>query len=54
MKSVALGTSKLNYIDPRIATAFAKIHNVPIDKIFNKAMQGRFAWAMDVDKDFRF
>lgn len=35
-KTTALGTSKINYIDPRISAAWCYKHDVPIDKIFNK------------------
>ena len=28
MKNVSLGTSKVNYIDPRIIVAFCKKHNM--------------------------
>ena len=35
MKNVSLGTSKNNYIDPRIIFAFIKKYNIPEDKLFN-------------------
>lgn len=54
MKSVSLGTSKVNYIDPRITIAFIKKHNIPIDKVFQNVLQNKFKWAMDVDEDFKF
>uniref|UniRef100_A0A1J3D932 DNA topoisomerase I n=1 Tax=Noccaea caerulescens TaxID=107243 RepID=A0A1J3D932_NOCCA len=54
MKTVALGTSKINYMDPRISVAWCKRHDVPIEKIFNKSLLAKFAWAMDVDPEFRF
>ncbi|KAL2323774.1 hypothetical protein Fmac_028153 [Flemingia macrophylla] len=54
LKTVALGTSKVNYLDPRITVAWCKRHEVPIEKIFNKSLLAKFAWAMDVDPDFRF
>ncbi|PON40700.1 DNA topoisomerase I [Parasponia andersonii] len=53
-KTVALGTSKINYLDPRITVAWCKRHEVPIEKIFNKSLLAKFAWSMDVDPDFRF
>jgi DNA topoisomerase-1 len=34
LKNVSLGTSKVNYIDPRITVAFLKKHNLSIDKVF--------------------
>lgn len=33
LKTVALGTSKINYLDPRITVAWCKRHEVPIDKV---------------------
>jgi DNA topoisomerase-1 len=54
MKTVALGTSKTNYLDPRISVAWCKRHDVPIEKIFNKSLLAKFAWAMDVEPDYRF
>ncbi|XP_030546644.1 DNA topoisomerase 1 alpha-like [Rhodamnia argentea] len=54
LKTVALGTSKINYLDPRITVAWCKRHEVPIEKIFNKSLLAKFAWAMDVEPDFRF
>ena len=54
LKNIALGTSKSNYIDPRITVAFMKLHNVPVDKVFSKALQEKFKWAFDVDSAYKF
>jgi DNA topoisomerase-1 len=54
MKNVSLGTSKNNYIDPRIIFAFIKKHNIPEDKLFNKSLLVRFEWAKDIDGDYKF
>ncbi|EFH45854.1 hypothetical protein ARALYDRAFT_329014 [Arabidopsis lyrata subsp. lyrata] len=54
LKTVALGTSKINYMDPRITVAWCKRHEVPIEKIFNKSLLEKFAWAMDVEPHFTF
>uniref|UniRef100_A0A8C1EW95 DNA topoisomerase I n=2 Tax=Cyprinus carpio TaxID=7962 RepID=A0A8C1EW95_CYPCA len=35
-KQIALGTSKLNYLDPRISVAWCKKFGIPIEKIYNK------------------
>lgn len=44
MKTVALGTSKINYMDPRISVAWCKRHDVPIEKVYKKLQHGhRFA-----------
>ena len=53
-KTTALGTSKLNYIDPRISAAWCKKHDVPLEKIFNKTLRDKFKWALEVDKDWEF
>ncbi|XP_019162797.1 PREDICTED: DNA topoisomerase 1 beta-like [Ipomoea nil] len=54
LKNIALGTSKINYLDPRISVAWCKRNEVPIERIFNKSLMAKFAWAMDVDPDFSF
>lgn len=54
MKNISLGTSKANYIDPRIIISFSKRHNIPLDKIFTKTLQQKFQWALDVEADFKF
>ncbi|CAG9098371.1 unnamed protein product [Plutella xylostella] len=47
-KTIALGTSKLNYLDPRISVAWCKKHDVPIEKIYNKTQRDKFRWAIDM------
>ncbi|KAH7720203.1 DNA binding/DNA topoisomerase type I [Aphelenchoides avenae] len=47
-KQIALGTSKLNYLDPRITVAWCKKHNVPIEKVFNKTHRDKFRWAIEM------
>ena len=54
LKTVALGTSKINYLDPRISIAWCKREEVPVEKVFNKSLLGKFAWAMEANIDFRF
>lgn len=87
-KEVALGTSKINYLDPRyvctvasalhslhrtlsrITAAWCKEHDVPIEKIFSKALLQKCTspltrsylrslrlsvpWALEVDPDWKF
>uniref|UniRef100_A0A8D0DEL2 DNA topoisomerase I n=1 Tax=Sander lucioperca TaxID=283035 RepID=A0A8D0DEL2_SANLU len=54
-KQIALGTSKLNYLDPRISVAWCKNMEVPVDKIYNKSQRDKFAWAIDMtEEDFEF
>ena len=54
MKNISLGTSKANYVDPRILVAFMKKHEIPIDKIFTKTLQEKFKWAFDVTEEYKF
>ena len=54
MKNVSLGTSKTNYIDPRIIIAFAKRFDLPLEKLFTKALLARFEWAKETPSDFSF
>ena len=54
-KQIALGTSKLNYLDPRVTVAWCKKWGVPIEKIYNKTQREKFAWAIDMaDEDYEF
>ncbi|KAM9445285.1 DNA topoisomerase I, mitochondrial [Clarias gariepinus] len=54
-KQIALGTSKLNYLDPRISVAWCKKWEIPIEKIYNKTQREKFAWAIDMaDDDYEF
>ncbi len=47
-KTIALGTSKLNYLDPRISVAWCKKHEVPIEKVYTKTHRDKFRWAIDM------
>lgn len=52
---VSLGTSKLNYIDPRLTVVFSKKFNVPIEKLFTKTLRDKFNWAIEsADENWRF
>lgn len=54
-KSIALGTSKLNYLDPRISVAWCKRFDVPIEKVYNATQRAKFRWAIEMTKqDFVF
>jgi DNA topoisomerase I len=53
-KEVALGTSKINYMDPRITVAWCKRCEVPIDKVFARTLRDKFNWAMAVSPDWKF
>mmetsp|Transcript_19773 Transcript_19773/g.16941 ORF Transcript_19773/g.16941 Transcript_19773/m.16941 type:complete len:88 (+) Transcript_19773:442-705(+) len=51
-KSVALGTSKLNYNDPRITVTWCKNNEVPIERVFSKTVRAKFPWAMYTELDW--
>jgi len=54
-KTIALGTSKLNYLDPRISVAWCKKYDVPIEKVYNKTQREKFRWAIDMaGPDYEF
>ena len=53
-KEVSLGTSKINYMDPRISVAWCKRNEVPIEKIFSKTLRDKFNWAMAVPPGWEF
>ena len=54
-KTIALSTSKLNYLDPRISVAWCKRFDVPVEKVYNNTQRKKFRWAMEmVDADFVF
>merc|ERR1712045_954628 len=57
-KTIALGTSKLNYLDPRISVAWCKKHEVPIEKVYNKTQREKFRLAIDMimndDEEYHF
>ena len=53
-KEVALGTSKINYRDPRISVAWCKRCEGPIDKVFAKTLRDKFNWAMAVPPVWKF
>ena len=53
-KNLALGTSKINYMDPRISISWCKENEVPLEKVFEKTLRSKFAWAMDNDPSWRF
>lgn len=54
LKTLSLGTSRANYIDPRITVAFFKRLKLPIEKAFTSALMQKFTWAMDTPEDYSF
>ncbi|KAF1818967.1 uncharacterized protein K489DRAFT_384467 [Dissoconium aciculare CBS 342.82] len=54
-KEVALGTSKINYIDPRLTVVFSKKYDVPIERFFSKTLREKFEWAIkSADENWDF
>lgn len=53
-KTVSLGTSKVNYMDPRISVAFCKKRELQIEKIFPKSTRIKFPWAMHFKSTYEF
>ena len=54
-KQIALGTSKLNYLDPRISVAWCLKYEVPLEKVYNKTQREKFRWAIEMtDADYEF
>jgi DNA topoisomerase-1 len=49
LKNISLGTSKINYIDPRITIGWIKKHDFPVEKIFSETLRDKFRWAFEVD-----
>jgi len=55
-QQLSAGTSKINYIDPRITVAFVKSMNLMdrINGFFNESQQNQFKWAMEIDAEYKF
>merc|ERR1719431_1704873 len=57
-KTIALGTSKLNYLDPRISVAWCKKFDVPLEKVYTKTHRDKFRWAIEMiqsmDEEYEF
>ncbi|KAI9611857.1 hypothetical protein KEM48_004364 [Puccinia striiformis f. sp. tritici PST-130] len=51
-KETSLGTSKTNYIDPRLSFAWARKFDVKVNKIFAKTVE--FTWAASTPADWQF
>ncbi|GAA5964101.1 hypothetical protein JCM8115_005340 [Rhodotorula mucilaginosa] len=53
-KEISLGTSKINYLDPRISVAWCKQFDVPLNKVLTKTLLEKFTWATHVEADFEW
>jgi DNA topoisomerase-1 len=52
--NVAMTTSKVNYLDPRITVAWAKKAEMPIEKLYNKTQLRKFVWSMGTEDTWKF
>ncbi len=53
-ESIALGTSKINYISPQITVAWCKKIGLAIEKVYTKPLQTKFMWSMDTLSTWNF
>jgi len=53
-KTVSLGTSKVNYMDPRITVAWCKKVDLQIEKVFPRTIRTKFPWAMHFKSSYLF
>jgi len=53
-KTVALGTSKMSYMDPRITVAWCKKVDLAIEKVFPRTVLSKFPWAMHFSSQYSF
>merc|ERR1712113_650060 len=53
-KTVSLGTSKTNYMDPRITVSWCKMTDLAIEKVFPRQIMSKFPWAMRFKSTWRF
>jgi len=53
-KTVSLGTSKTNYMDPRITVSWCKQVDLAIERVFPRTIRTKFPWAMHFKSTYRF
>ncbi|PLW17666.1 hypothetical protein PCANC_06109 [Puccinia coronata f. sp. avenae] len=53
-KETSLGTSKTNYIDPRLTYAWCQKYGTKADRVFPKTLQTKFKWAAATPADWEF
>ena len=54
VQDVSLGTSKTNYIDPRIIHSWCKREEVDLRKVYSATLVQKFPWAQVAGEDWRF
>eukprot|EP00427_Karlodinium_veneficum_P051801 CAMPEP_0169361722 /NCGR_PEP_ID=MMETSP1017-20121227/30508_1 /TAXON_ID=342587 /ORGANISM="Karlodinium micrum, Strain CCMP2283" /LENGTH=760 /DNA_ID=CAMNT_0009459157 /DNA_START=21 /DNA_END=2303 /DNA_ORIENTATION=+ len=53
-KLVSLGTSKVNYMDPRITVSWCKKVDLAIERVFSRTIRTKFPWAMHFGSTYKF
>lgn len=53
-KLVSLGTSKMNYMDPRITVSWCKKVDLAIERVFPRTVRTKFPWAMHFKSTYSF
>jgi len=53
-KLVSLGTSKVNYMDPRITVSWCKKVDLAIERVFSRTIRTKFPWAMHFSSTYKF
>lgn len=53
-ENIAMTTSKVNYLDPRITVVWCKKAGMPIEKIYNKTILKKFKWSMNTQTSWNF
>jgi DNA topoisomerase-1 len=53
-QNISIGTSKLNYMDPRITVSWCKKAGMPIEKIYSKVQLAKFDWSMETGLTWKF
>jgi DNA topoisomerase-1 len=53
-KLVSLGTSKVNYMDPRISVSWCKQVDLAIERVFPRTVRTKFPWAMHFKSSYQF
>jgi len=53
-KLVSLGTSKVNYMDPRISVSWCKKVDLSIERVFPRTVRTKFPWAMHFKSTYCF
>merc|ERR1719254_77502 len=53
-KTVSLGTSKTNYMDPRITVSWCKRVDLAIERVFPRTTRTKFPWAMHFKSTYSF